>query len=120
MTSHYLCEKAVLIVEEDCLLARDIQAALEQAGAEGLIARGTREALDRIERFEFAVAAVNLWPLSNNHLAIARRLKHGSIPFLFYDARPSQTSAAKAKKGASHGTQLQQIVGALRYLVRAA
>ena len=67
----------VLIVESDIgpfVLA--LQAAMEQAGAETLVARDPASAMERKQRFQFSAAAVNV-----EHRSLISEL---GIPTLFY------------------------------------
>jgi CheY-like chemotaxis protein len=48
-----LAGQTILVVEQQPLIALDLQTALEQAGAEVMVARNATEALARISEFEF-------------------------------------------------------------------
>ena len=72
------------MVEEQPLIALDLQRALEGAGAEVVIARNAAEALDRMGRFDFTAGVIDWRPASEDHRVVARALKQEQVRFLFY------------------------------------
>ena len=85
-----LAGQTILVVEEQPLVALDLQAALEQAGAEVMVARNATEALARISEFDFAAAVVDWRPGSDDHRVVARALKQKQVRFLFYATHPPE------------------------------
>jgi CheY-like chemotaxis protein len=80
----------ILIVEEQALVALDLQMALERAGAEVAVTRTTAEALGRISEFEFTAGIIDWRPQSDTHRVVARALKQRNVPFLFYATNPPE------------------------------
>jgi DNA-binding response OmpR family regulator len=80
----------VLIVEEQPLVALDLQMALEQAGAEVVIARNAAEAVGRVREFEFTAGVLDWRPQSDDHRVVARALKQRNVRFLFYATHPPE------------------------------
>jgi CheY-like chemotaxis protein len=80
----------ILVVEEQPLVALDLQTALEQAGAEVMVARNATEALARINEYVFAAAVVDWRPGSDDHRVVARALKQEQVRFLFYATHPPE------------------------------
>lgn len=85
-----LAGQTILVVEEQALVALDLQTALEQAGAEVVVARNATEALARINEFDFAAAVVDWRPGSEDHKVVARALKKEQVRFLFYATHPPE------------------------------
>ena len=85
-----LAGQTILVVEEQALVALDLQTALEQAGAEVVVARNATEALARINEFDFAAAVVDWRPGSEDHRVVARALKQEQVRFLFYATHPPE------------------------------
>src|SRR6476469_2083299 len=82
--------QTVLVVEEQPLVALDLQTALEQAGAEVKVARNATEALASISEFDFAAAVIDWHPDSEDHRVVARALKQEQVRFLFYATHPPE------------------------------
>lgn len=74
----------ILVVEEQPLVALDVQTALEAAGAEALVVGDTAGALAHIERSNLSAAILDLKPGSNEHRTIGRALNAKGVPFLFH------------------------------------
>ena len=85
-----LAGRIILVVEEQPLVALDLRAALEQAGAEVMVARNATEALARINEFDFTAAVVDWRPGSEDHRVVARALKQKQVRFLFYATHPPE------------------------------
>ena len=82
--------QTILVVEEQPLVALDLQTALEQAGAKVMVARNATEALARISEFDFAAAVVDWHTDSQDHRVVARALKQEQVRFLFYATHPPE------------------------------
>jgi hypothetical protein len=105
--------QSILVVEEQPYLARDLQAALEEADAEVVVARDTAEALARIARFDFSAAALYWRPDSSEQLTVG-------IRFLFCATEPPED--VRTARGAPifvKPTLPEEIVKALALLIGA-
>ena len=80
----------ILVVEEQPLVALDLKLALEQAGAEVVVAGNAAEALGRVSQFDFTAGVVDWRPQSDDHRVVARALKHRKVRFLFYATNPPE------------------------------
>ena len=73
----------VLVVEDETLIALELRAALEAAGAT-VVVKTVKSAAQAIEQQGFSAAILDLRPGASDHRPIARRLKRRGIPFMFY------------------------------------
>jgi DNA-binding response OmpR family regulator len=80
----------VLVVEEEPLVALDLQTALEGAGAKVVVVRNAAEALARIGQFDFTAGVIDWRPSSEDHRVVARALKQRKVRFLFYSTNPPE------------------------------
>ena len=80
----------ILLVEEQTIIALEIRTALEDAGAEVLLARNAKEALARIGQFDVTAAVIDWRPESDDHRTVARALKQRNVRFLFYATHPPE------------------------------
>jgi DNA-binding response OmpR family regulator len=85
-----LAGQRILVVEAEPLIALDLQTALEQAGAEVVVAHNAAQALAGISEFDFAAAVVDWRPDSEDHRVVARALKEKQVRFLFYATHPPE------------------------------
>ncbi len=85
-----LIGQTILLVEKDATIAREVQSALELAGAEVLTVREAVDALPRIAQFDFSAAVVEWCPHSKEHLAIARWLKEDGVRFVYHAEQPPE------------------------------
>jgi CheY-like chemotaxis protein len=85
-----LSGQTVLVVEEQPIVALDLQAALEDAGAKVVVARDATEALASIGRLTFTSAVLDLRPSSDDHRTIARALNKRGVRFLFHATQPPE------------------------------
>jgi DNA-binding response OmpR family regulator len=79
-----LAGQTILVVEEQPLIALDLQRALEGAGAEVVVARNAADALPRIGQFDFTAAVIDWRPATEDHRVVARALKQRKVRFVFY------------------------------------
>jgi len=91
--------QAVLVVEEEPAAARALREALENAGAEVMVARNAAEALSRIAQFEFSAALLDWRPEQREHRTLTRWLREDGVPFLVCAARPPDEGDAMAARG---------------------
>ena len=80
----------ILVVEEQPLIALDLQRALEGAGAEVVVARNGAEAVTRIGQIDFTAGVIDWRPASEDHRVVARALKQKNVRFLFYATNPPE------------------------------
>jgi CheY-like chemotaxis protein len=80
----------ILVVEEQPLVALDLKMALEQAGAEVVVAGNATEALGRVSQFDFTAGVIDWRPQSDDHRLVARALKQRKVRFLFYATNPPE------------------------------
>jgi CheY-like chemotaxis protein len=85
-----LAGQTILVVEEQPLIALDLQRALEGAGAEVVVARNAAEALPRVGQFDFTAGVIDWRPASEDHRVVARALKQKDVRFLFYATNPPE------------------------------
>jgi DNA-binding response OmpR family regulator len=85
-----LAGQIILVVEEQPLVALDLRTALEQAGAEVVVAHNATQALARINDFDFAAAVLDWHPGSQDHRVVARALKQKQVRFVFYATHPPE------------------------------
>ena len=85
-----LAGQTILVVEEQPLIALDLQRALEGAGAQVVVARNAAEALGRMGQFEFTAGVIDWHPACEDHRVVARALKQRKVRFLFYATNPPE------------------------------
>jgi len=83
MTSRELLGRDILVVEDETLIALELRAALEAAGA-NVVVKTVRSAAQAIEQQGFSAAILDLRPGASDHRPIARLLKRRGVPFMFY------------------------------------
>lgn len=78
----------VLVVEDDPLLAMDLEATLVEAGAVVVaLCHTLDEAMARVEAEDFAVAVLDFALGSETASAVARRLANRGVPFVLYTGK---------------------------------
>ena len=93
-----LTGKRCLVVDDEFLIALDIQQALEQAGAAEVVCAGNpTEALDavKIDRFDVAVLDVRLGRTGSS-LPVAEVLAAAGTPFVFLTGLRGDSTEARA------------------------
>jgi CheY-like chemotaxis protein len=120
MDSVTLSGQTILLVEEQPIIALDLQTALQDAGAKIVVARDAAEALAHIGHVGFTAAILDLRPASNEHRTIARALKQKGVPFLFHATQPPEdVTTMRGAPILQKPTRSQDIVRALAHLVSA-
>ena len=115
-----LTGQTILVVEEEPIIALDLQTALQDAGAKIVVARDAAEALARIGQVGFTAAILDLRPASDAHRTIARALKQKGVPFLFHATQPPEdVTTIRGAPILQKPTRSQDIVRALAVLVGA-
>ncbi len=113
-----LDRQTILVVEGEPLIALDLQAVLEGAGAEVLVARNAGEAVGRILQFTFSAAVVDWRPDSEDHRTTARALKKRNVRFLFYARHPPEdVTTVRGAPFLLKPAQPQEIIKALALLI---
>jgi CheY-like chemotaxis protein len=115
-----LIGETVLVVENDVGRAHALQAALERAGAEVLIARTAVEALPRIAQFDFTAAVVEWCPGTREHRTLIRWLREDGVSFLYRaDALPEAKAMAAGATVLLKSAPLHEVVAALAHIAAA-
>jgi DNA-binding response OmpR family regulator len=81
---HDLAGRAVLVVEDEPLIALDITESLQHAGADVLTARTLKEGLRLAEHPQLSAAILDYALGGNYAAALCERLKARDIPFVLY------------------------------------
>ena len=112
-----LAGTTILIVEDEPLIALDLRATLEAAGATVSSCRA-EDALRLAGETSFSAAVLDALPGSSDHRPIARRLRQQGVPFLFYSTQPPDdaTTVRNAPVILKPGRP-QEIVGAIVLLL---
>ena len=79
-----LSGRSILVVEEEPLVALQLEEQLHRAGAKVLAARKLHEALHMAEHPALSAAVVNVRLGSDNTNRVCRRLSQLGVPFLFH------------------------------------
>jgi CheY-like chemotaxis protein len=82
--------RSILIIEDEPLIAFELEAAFSTAGASVVSASDTTEALRLISESNISAAVVDISLGTEDCSAVCERLAEAGIPFIFYtgDARP--------------------------------
>src|SRR5437660_4486846 len=78
---------SILIVEDEPLIALDLQAALCAVGAGIIAATDAAEALRLIRRNEISAAVIDVKLGNLDSLEVCQSLFHRRVPYLFYTGR---------------------------------
>jgi DNA-binding response OmpR family regulator len=78
-----LLGQAILVVEEQPFAARDLQVALEKAGAAVVVVRDAEQALVRIAQQDFTAAVLDWRPNSSEQRTVARWFEEEGVSFIF-------------------------------------
>ncbi len=99
----FLAGKRGLVVEDEFLIALDIQQVLETAGAGDILCTGNAAdalaILDKDSAFDFAVLDIKLAGRADNSTAIAARLAERGVPFVFLTGMRAHDIRAGAFSG---------------------
>lgn len=117
MANAELAGQTVLLVEEQAIVALDLQSALEDAGAKVVVARDITEALASIARSTFTSAVLDMRPSSDDHRTIARALKKKGVRFVFHATQPPEdVTTVRGAPVFQKPTRAQDLVKALAAL----
>ena len=112
-----LAGAAILIVEDEPLIALDLQATLEAAGA-GVTCCKADDAVRMAGRKTFTAAVLDARPGSSDHRSIARQLRESKVPFLFYSTQaPEDVTTVRGAPVVLKPGRPQDIVGAVALLL---
>jgi DNA-binding response OmpR family regulator len=89
-----LAGQTILLVEEQPIIVRHLQKALEAAGAEVLVAPNAADALSRVEEFDFSAAVLDWQPDCSEGRTLAHRLDEEGVRFLFCATHPPEDVTA--------------------------
>jgi DNA-binding response OmpR family regulator len=78
-----LADKHVLIVEDDAIIAQDLEGHLGDAGATAVLAKTSEEALSLLGSTRFDAAILDVHLKDGNSYAIADALRLQNTPFVF-------------------------------------
>jgi DNA-binding response OmpR family regulator len=119
MRSTDLSRRVILVVEDEPVIALDVKAALERAGAT-VVWKSVRCAAATAEQQIFSAAILDLRPGSNDHRPIARELRKRSIPFLFYSThQPEDVTTLRGAPVILKPARADDIVKSVALLLRA-
>jgi DNA-binding response OmpR family regulator len=76
----------VLIVEDDPLIAMDLEAIASETGAAATVCSSVREALARLEAGDFELALLDVDVTDGQTFDVARRLRERNVPVCFVSA----------------------------------
>ena len=85
-----LAGQTILVVEEQPLIALDLQDSVGGSGRRSVVARNAAEALGRMGQFDFTAGVIDWRPASEDHRVVARALKQRKVRFLFYATNPPE------------------------------
>jgi len=113
-----LSGQTVLVVEEQPIVALDLQTALQDAGAKVVVARDAAEALASIGQVAFTSAVLDLRPSSDEHRTIARALNKLGVRFLFHATQqPEDVTTIRGAPIFQKPARSQDIAKALAALI---
>ena len=114
-----LLGQLILVVEEQPYAARDLQVALERAGAEVVMVPDAEQALRSIEQRDFTAAVLDWRPNSSEQQTVARWFEEDGASFLFCAAeRPADATMARGAPILVRPARAKDIVSELTLLIR--
>lgn len=117
MSAGNLAGHTVLVMEDEAIIALDLETALVQAGAS--VARATSaNAMQIAAQSPLSAAVLDLQPASSGHRALARLLKQKGVPFLFYSTHgPEDVTTMRGAPVIFKPARSEEIVSALALLI---
>jgi DNA-binding response OmpR family regulator len=116
-TSADLNGATILIVEDEPLIALDLKATLEAAGARVTCCRAD-DAVRMVGAQAFSAAVLDARPGSSEHRPIARQLRDSRVPFLFYSTQaPEDVTTVRGAPVVLKPGRPQEIVAAVGLLL---
>jgi DNA-binding response OmpR family regulator len=108
----------ILVIEDEPLIALDLSASLQDAGAQVVQAANVAGALLAIDAHQCSAAVLDFWLGPETGRAVARRLKEKRIPFLYYSGRAlDDLTTGSGAPVISKPAGSREIVGMLRLLI---
>src|SRR5262247_949008 len=108
----------ILVIEDEPLIALDLSASLEDAGARVVQAANVEGALAAIDAHACSAAVLDFWLGLETGRAVARRLKEKRIPFLYYSGRAlDDLTTGSGAPVIAKPAGPREIVGMLRLLI---
>ena len=108
---------AILIVEDEPLIALDLQATLQAVGASVTCCKADA-AVAMVGQQKFSAAVLDARPGSSEHRPIARRLRDSGVPFLFYSTQaPEDVTTVRGTPVVLKPGRPQEIVAAVALLM---
>jgi DNA-binding response OmpR family regulator len=113
-----LVGRLILVVEDDPLIALDLQAGLEAAGAR-VVRTTVRHATRAVGQQRLSAAILDLRPGSDDHRPVARRLRELGVPFLFYSTHePEDVTTVRGAPVVLKPAHPATVVAAVTILLR--
>ena len=116
-SSAALAGATILVVEDEPLIALDLRATLEAAGASVESCKAD-DAVRLAGQKAFSAAVLDARPGSGQHRPIARHLRQQGVPFLFYSTQaPDDVTTVRGAPVVLKPERPQEIVGAVALLL---
>ncbi len=117
MNSTDLVGHTILVMEDEAIIALDLETALAQAGAKVTRATSTN-AMEIAAQAPLSAAVLDLQPASGGNRALARLLKQKGVPFLFYSTHgPEDVTTMRGAPVIFKPARSEEIVSALVLLI---
>ena len=112
---HPLAGRVILIVDDEPLIAQDVARAVEDAGAETVVAHNFAGAMRALEDFTFCAAIVDQFhEVGDNNSQLRKRLEETNVPYVTYGGTaPDAAAAAYVTKPALAADLVTTIKGLL-------
>ena len=95
MPNRRLAGRFILLIEDEPLIALDVERVLRSAGAKILAAGYLESALYTTEHPAISAAVVDLRLGDTNSMSVCRRLRHLQVPFVDHTAYPAVLVASE-------------------------
>ena len=109
--------RSILVVEDELLIAMDIAAALEKAGAHATMTTTVRHALILVEHDGLSGAILDHALSDGESTALCARLKERGIPYISYSGYLAVASADPATPHITKPVQMDVLMTALEELL---
>jgi len=110
----------LLVVEDEPLIALDLQTTLEAAGAKVVCVRDEQAGMAAAQA-SLSAAVLDARPGSSDYRPIARRLRQLGVPFLFYATHaPDDVTTVRGAPVVLKPERPEELVGALVLLLKSA
>jgi CheY-like chemotaxis protein len=109
--------RSILVVEDELLIAMDMVAALEEAGAHATLTTTVRHALILVEHDGLSGAIMDHALSDGDSTALCARLKERGIPYVSYSGYASVAGASPDAPHVSKPAPMDTLLGALEALL---